>query len=215
MKEKKTAVERTRQLLEDMPARRNAVLGILGFLLQARTPEEVREEVARIQAHDASAYSAGSYSALLEEAGAIERLSADGSAWDSARRQPQVVEEDGQRFFQPGPTLSFVWKATEAGRVVCAENAPALLLARLIGFDEKYLVIYERVLRLCAEDARPIETINACVDHDPLVQDPPLKASYFVDRLERSGALIWDGAWKTTPAGRAWLNEQTNVEKGE
>lgn len=215
MKTGTNAADRTRQLLHDMPGRRKAVLGILGFLSQAHSPEELREEVARIQAHDASSFSAGSYSSLLEEAGAIERLSPDGGTWDVQKRKPRIVEEDGRRFYQPEARLAFVWKATQAGLDVLAENDPAKLLAELVGQDGKYGPIFERILRLCDEDGRPIEALNASVDYDPLVQDPPLKASYFVERLEGAGGLAWDGAWHTTPAGHAWLLGHTGSGKGE
>ena len=34
----------------------------------------------------------------------------------------------------------------------------------------------------------------------------PLMPSVFVDRLERSGVLVWRGKWVTGPEGKAYLD---------
>ena len=215
MKATEDAAERTRQLLEDMPGRRRAVVTLLAYLREAHTPEEVRAEIARIQAHDASAYSAGSYCMLLEEAGAIERLAIDGAILPDARQSPEVVEEDDGRFYKPGPKLAFMWKATQAGAQVLRENEPDVLIGALMETDGKYREIYTCIMRMCMQQGCPISVLNDAVDLDPLVQEPPLKASYFVERLEKAGALAWDGLWTTTDAGIDWLGAGTAVVRGE
>lgn len=215
MKATEDAAERTRQLLEDMPGRRRAVVTLLAYLREAHTPEEVRAEIARIQAHDASAYSAGSYCMLLEEAGAIERLTIDGAMWPDARQSPEVVEEDGGRFYKPGPKLAFMWKATQAGARVLRENEPDVLISALMETDGKYREIYARIMRMCMQQGCPISVLNDAVDLDPLVQEPPLKASHFVERLEKAGALAWDGLWTATDAGIDWLGAGAAGVRGE
>ena len=215
MKATEDAAERTRRLLEDMPGRRRAVVALLAYLCEARTPEEARAEIARIQAHDASAYSAGSYCMLLEEAGSIERLAIDGAIWPDVRQSPEVVEEDGGRFYKPGPKLAFMWKVTQAGAQVLRENEPDVLIGDLMEADGKYRDIYARIMRMCMQQGCPISVLNDAVDLDPLVQEPPLKASHFVERLEKAGALAWDGLWTTTDAGIDWLGAGTAGVWGE
>ncbi len=215
MKATEDAAERTRRLLEDMPGRRRAVVALLAYLCEARTPEEARAEIARIQAHDASAYSAGSYCMLLEEAGSIERLAIDGAIWPDVRQSPEVVEEDGGRFYKPGPKLAFMWKVTQAGAQVLRENEPDVLIGDLMEADGKYRDIYARIMRMCMQQGCPISVLNDAVDLDPLVQEPPLKASHFVERLEKAGALAWDGLWTTTDAGIDWLGAGTAGVRGE
>ena len=215
MKATEDAAERTRRLLEDMPGRRRAVVALLAYLCEARTPEEARAEIARIQAHDASAYSAGSYCMLLEEAGSLERLAIDGAIWPDVRQSPEVVEEDGGRFYKPGPKLAFMWKVTQAGAQVLRENEPDVLIGDLMEADGKYRDIYARIMRMCMQQGCPISVLNDAVDLDPLVQEPPLKASHFVERLEKAGALAWDGLWTTTDAGIDWLGAGTAGVRGE
>ena len=215
MKATEDAAERTRRLLEDMPGRRRAVVALLAYLCEARTPEEARAEIARIQAHDASAYSAGSYCMLLEEAGSIERLAIDGAIWPDVRQSPEVVEEDGGRFYKPGPKLAFMWKVTQAGAQVLRENEPDVLIGDLMEADGKYRDIYARIMRMCMQQGCPISVLNDAVDLDPLVQEPPLKASHFVERLEKAGALAWDGLWTTTDAGIDCLGAGTAGVRGE
>lgn len=214
MKATKDAAELTRQLLEDMPGRRRAVVLLLAYLRDAHTPEAVRAEIARIQAHDASAYSAGSYCMLLEEAGAIERLAIDGAVLSNERQSPEVVEEDGGRFYKPGPKLAFMWKVTQAGAQVLRENDPDVLIDTLMETDGKYRDIYARIMRMCTQQGCPISVLNDAVDLDPLVQEPPLKASHFVERLEKAGVLAWDGLWMTTDAGIDWLGADAAGMRG-
>ena len=59
-----------------------------------------------------------------------------------------------------------------------------------------------------AEGGVQVKAIGDMVDDDPAVQKPRRYAMYFIDKLERAGALDWQGAWVTTDAGRAYLSSQ-------
>ena len=42
---------------------------------------------------------------------------------------------------------------------------------------------------------------------DPVTKSPKRYAMYFVDKLERAGAVDWEGSWVITEAGRDYLAE--------
>ena len=58
-----------------------------------------------------------------------------------------------------------------------------------------------------AEGGATVGQLDDFVLADPITQNPKRYAMYFVDQLERAGAVDWEGSWVITNAGRDYLAE--------
>ncbi|WP_080800097.1 hypothetical protein [Arabiibacter massiliensis] len=100
--------------------------------------------------------------------------------------------------------------ATAAGRAARDLLAPERRVAAIVNRTPSRREAYARVLGFCTEP-RTLDEINSLLADDPALAPSRLSAgqrlhpSYFVDRLEEAGGLVWDGAWVTTAAGKRTL----------
>ncbi len=202
------------KLMDRMSTRRDILLGILDHCREPREVSEVDAYVAELQAHNASVYDGASLGAQLEAAGGLEIVDteAEGDATDAGAQpegsEPQVEVVDGVEYLRPAKHSPTLWRTTEAGLELLAGFDPAAELRDLLEGDEAYLDIYLRVLDLCADEGgTSTAALSSAVDKDPLVQSPRLFAQHFTERLEKAGAVKWDGSWKITEVGRAYLEQ--------
>ena len=204
------------KLMRRMATRRDVLLGILGYCREPREVGDVDAYVSELQAHNASVYDGASLGAQLEAAGGLEAVdtqASDDTGADDGKSQaknvdPQVEVIDGVEYLRPAKHSPTLWRTTEAGLELLASFDPAAELHDLLAGDEAYLDIYLRVLDLCADEGGTTTgALSAAVDKDPLVQSPRLFAQHFTERLEKAGAVKWDGSWKITEVGRAYLEQ--------
>ena len=70
--------------------------------------------------------------------------------------------------------------------------------------------IYRKLLAFC-KTPRTLDEIKSLLDGEPELEASErtawqkLHASYFIDRMDESGGLAWQGGWVTTEAGEAFL----------
>lgn len=101
---------------------------------------------------------------------------------------------------------------TEAGRALAAAYDPASTLAALFGERPRYADVFSAILRAASADAGASrEAIEAIVEAAaPTAADgKKVYPQYFLDALECAGGIAWDGAWRTTDAGRAAIAPQS------
>lgn len=210
--DERPAEERTADLLASMAPRRKVLLSILAHCFEPRPVAQVNALVDELQQNNFSVYSAANLCALLEKAGALERVTADGQPADDVESEPRVVVVDGVEYLEAGDPVEVCWLATDAGRAAVEADKPLERLRDLLDHDAAYLPIYKRILALCAaEGGAKTPDINAAVDNDPLVQKPRFYAPHFVDKLEKCDALAWQKAWVVTEVGRAGLEMLADV----
>lgn len=208
----KPAEERIADLFAAMAPRRKTLLGILAFCEEPMAVEEVNAHIDELQLHNASVYSPASLCELLKDAGALELITADGDIADNLEVEPVVVEEDGVEYLEPGEPLELFWRTTPEGMDAVNQDNPLERTRALLDEDVKYATIYKRILELAdTEGGVTIKAINQVVDDDPLVKKPRLYAPHFVDKLEKSDAIEWNGAWQTTETGREALQLLSDV----
>ena len=204
------------KLMKRMATRRDVLLGILDYCRDPHEVSDVDAYVAELQAHNTSVYDGASLGAQLEAAGGLEVVSAraEGADTDTAGNAqpesdgPQVEVIDGVEYLHPVKRSPTLWHTTEAGLELLASFDPAAELRDLLSGDEAYLDIYLRVLDLCADEGgASTAALSSAVDKDPLVQSPRLFAQHFTERLEKAGTVRWDGSWKITETGRAYLEQ--------
>lgn len=206
------ASRRTTDLLANMRADRHALLAILRACSEPCTAEGVTE-AARAAAPGPSVYAPETLRRLLEEAGALERVDADGAPYQEEQAQARVVEVGGVEYLEPAEPPRPRWLATQAGRDALAADRPLARIEKLFEDQAVYLPIFKRVLTMCAQGG-PTATsaINAAVDPDPLVQNPRRHTPFFTEKLESCDALTWDHGWRTTDEGLEALEMLTDVE---
>ena len=96
------AEERIDDLLKAMAPRRTVLLGILAACAQPQPASAVKAQVDELQANNFSVYSAANLCSLLEKAGALERVTADGDPADDAEIEPETVVVDGIEYLAQG-----------------------------------------------------------------------------------------------------------------
>lgn len=212
-KDDQPASERIEELFKEMAPRRRVLLGILRFLQQPQSADALVGEVDRLQEYDYSVYTSANYAKLLERAGAIEKVNADGTPFSNDEEiQPEIVEVDGVEYLKPADGKPVYWANTAAGQEFLDSDKPLERLYELLADNKKYETIYKRILDACTvEGGLAIAEINKKVDKDPLVQKPRLYAPHFVDRLEKCDALRWEGKWMTTDIGKLGLERLADV----
>lgn len=202
---KKADPEALNKLMGRMQVRRDVLVGILEYCQQPREVSDVDVRVEELQAHNASVYDAASLCAMLEKAGGLECVS-DPDEEVEQPGQPQTETVDGVEYLRPAKQPRLMWRTTETGTEFLGSFEPQADLMRLLADDASYLDIYLRVLDLCADEGgTTTPALSAAIDKDPLVQSPRLFAQHFTERLEKAGAVRWDGRWNITDLGRSYL----------
>ena len=95
------AAKRIQNLFKSMAPRRKTLLGILAFVETPQSTTALEAKVDELQAHNFSVYSSGNLSALLEQAGAITRVTEEGEPYENIQNEPEIVEIDGVEYLQP------------------------------------------------------------------------------------------------------------------
>ncbi|MCD8200294.1 MAG: hypothetical protein LUD25_05035 [Coriobacteriaceae bacterium] len=213
----RTPQERTRDLLESMAPRRKTLLGTLAFCEEPQLVEDVNDHIDELQKGNASVYTPVILCSMLEDAGALERVTADGNPIGEEEVEPKTVVVDGVEYLEANDPADVYWRTTEAGHEVLEEDRPLERMEALLEENAKYATIYERILDLCnTSGGATIKTIDDKVDHDPLVQNPRLFAPHFVDQLESCDALVWnEEAWCITDIGRSALDRLADAAEGK
>lgn len=98
--------------------------------------------------------------------------------------------------------------ATEEGLEAVAAEDPAARFRSFMDANPVYAPVFRTVLEACSDEGGATKKqIDALVDHDPVCREPRRFSGYFVDKLEDADAIVFEGAWRITDAGRAMLEE--------
>lgn len=93
------------------------------------------------------------------------------------------------------------WVTTESGCEAATTEAPETKLQRLLSQSPGHKPIYRQVLEYC-QAPKSRHEIGSLLDINPLLETEHLLPAYFIQQLEKVGALEWiDKAWQTTPVG--------------
>ena len=207
------AKERIESLFKEMAQRRRILLGLMNYVREQRSAESLVDEVERLQRYDASVYTSANFAVMLERAGAIKKLNADGTDFDpDIEQEPDIVEIDGVEYLKPTDGRRIYWILTPEGLEFLDADRPIDRLNALFDRETVYLPIYKRVLLMCCDEGgHTMPEISKRVDKDPLVQDPRYYGNNFINKLEKCDAVVWEDCWKTTSVGREGLERLADV----
>lgn len=214
--DERPAEVRIDELLKKMAPQRKTLLETIAFCKNPQSVASVNVLIDEMQADNFSVFSPATLCDLLEKAGALIKVTADGEPADEREAEPQTVVIDGVEYLEASDPVEVYWLSTEESSAAVEADKPLERLQMLFEEDSTYLPIYKRILTLCAQEGgASTPEINSQVDADPLVQSPRLYAPHFVDKLEKCDALIWKKAWITTEVGQAALESLTHGEEDE
>jgi hypothetical protein len=107
------------------------------------------------------------------------------------------------------------YKTTEIGKEFFEQKNPISRIKELFIEEPTRKESYIELLKMCHEKHRTYSEIATFLkDKGVLFREvngerQAIQASVFVDRLQRAGALIWDGSWNLTKEGEDFLGKLT------
>ena len=202
-----TPVERVERLFDGMPPHRVTLAGILDLCDQPTSYEAIAAFVHKSAGNRPTVFAVDTYTRMLVEAGALEKVTEDGTPYDEVNLEPVEVERDGQRYLEVVEPPAEYWRATDAGLEAAAPYRPQDALKRLFADKACFAPVFEQLLEMCSrEGGTSIGEMRQAVNGNPIVVEKGKSAQFLIDYLERSGALVYDKGWKVTEAGTEALN---------
>ncbi len=202
------AATRIATLFAEMQYRRRVLKGALMYCGTPSTSAEINAFIDEAQRYNRSVYTSANLATLLLGAGALARVDEDGNPYEDGSNEPELVEIEGAKFWRVTEPPAALWVITEAGAAFLAADPSETELRETLASEPQYRDIYTRVLSLCdAEGGAATPVLADAVDNDPALVSPRMYVQYFIDRLEKAGALDWRDAWMTTGFGKELLVE--------
>lgn len=202
------ASERIATLFERMVPHARVLMAVLGLAQEPVSPDAVNTEITELQKHHHSVYAPSTFCDLLDRAGAICQTNDKGVPLKDIEREPNVVTVDGEDFWMVAPPPEVFWTITNEGRAYFDAYQPLEQIRNLLTDEPHYAHLYRHVLHQASADGgATVGQLDSFVLADEASQNPKRYATYFVDKLERAGAVDWQGTWVITAAGRDYLTE--------
>ena len=209
------AIERTRQLFEQLKSQRSILVGMIEAARTPATTDAIEQCVEDLRERRFTMYSTANLCSMLETAGAFERVTQDGEPYGQVKVEPDIVVEDGEEYWVPSTPPKVCWVATPAAFEACDAANFQDKLEALFDEEAELLPIYKRVLAMAsAEGGTTMSDLSAAVDSNPLIAEPrTFFVQHFIECLERCAAVEWNGsAWEATAFGKATLDGLADVE---
>lgn len=141
---------------------------------------------------------------LVRNKALVDRVTVDGEPYRGTLEDVQLdesVSEDAD----VAETLAL----TQDGARLLQDYAPQTTIAKLFESHPHYADVYRAALWACdGEQGCTRSDLEEQIKAMPQLQPDPetgqtrVYPQYFIDALETAGGIEWDGAWRTTPAGR-------------
>lgn len=204
------ARERIARLFDDMPPYKRWLIDIMQACREPQRAEAIEQMVEGLRAKRHCVFNAASFRTMLEEAGALEKLTLDGEPYGEVEPKLEEVEEDGKTYLRPTQPPEAMWRTTPEGLEAIEANDPLDALTQIVTEQGDYVEVFAEILGMCEGDGASINEIKKQVNTNPVLEYPKKTAQFFMDYLDRNSAIEWDGAWKTTEVGRRLLQRLEN-----
>ncbi|MCI8367104.1 MAG: hypothetical protein HFJ66_05830 [Eggerthellaceae bacterium] len=210
--------ERIEKLLQGLPGQRFRVL----HLAQLAREEPLTMEAMVAGLDDAypqraSVFSAAQLVELLEKAGGLEvagRLDEAGNVVPvsepaAAPAPDELTDEELEALLADGDNRlaveeapALVYLATPAGTLVHDQYVNLGNIEALVAKEPRYDEVYRTIFGLVtAEGGATMKELDAAVNGFEVMQEPKRFCGYFLDRLEKAGAVEYRDIWQATPLG--------------
>lgn len=169
-------------------------------------PEEVRCETddapSAAAREDAAREAADSACDVSPAVAAQDAACRADRACESASEQCVAASGEGEAYRMAAPEPVCFYTATPDGLAVLEQRGGVEAVRAMLLEEPRYLPIFKDILvRASAEGGVSMKVLDAAVSTDPLCADPRRFCGYFLGKLERLGAVRFEGTWVSTPLG--------------
>lgn len=194
------------------PLHRELLYKTLAFCEIRRTLREVEEEISTYPEFRHAVQDQYHLARVLEEAGGLKRIELDESGEEVLPERKEGLSEDEVDDL----VCDVCFETTDLGREFVTLHSPKARLEELLGLVPARRSTYVEVLEFC-ETPRSYDDVKALLDGREILHvgsdgtAQPIQPSVFLDKLERAGAVVWEGGWQLTEGGRAYLGELKGI----
>ncbi|WP_225749162.1 hypothetical protein [Paraeggerthella sp. Marseille-Q4926] len=191
------------------PLNREILYKILAHCTEERLLSDLERYVASCPEFRGATQNPHHMALTLKDAYGLELIERDQEGCEITPERKLGLNED--ELDDLVDTQSF--RSTEVGSRFVELHHPQARLIELLDLAPERASTYRELLEFILETPRSypqIETLlqgkpvlEAFIDGERIVMQP----SVFVDELERSGALVWDGTWNLTKEGTEFLRD--------
>lgn len=211
-----TPRERISALFEQMPTLHKMLYDILEMCQDPLSSDELEARVTELKEHHHCVYAPLTFCNLLEQAGALAETNEEGVPLKDVTQEPTIIELDGVQYWTVTPAPPVFWQATDEGKSQLEAYRPLELIQGCYKNEPQYADIFTTVLELCArKGGASMKQIGNVIDDEPAVQNPRRFAMYFIDKLEKAGAVEWKGSWIITKPGSEQLDNLAHEQDEE
>lgn len=144
---------------------------------------------------------------LVRNGALVQHVFVDGAPYDGTLEDLQLDEAVAEDAAAESRIA-----LTDVGRELLDAYAPEATLRALIDGKPHYRAAFTAVLAACnAEEGCSRANLEAVLNAlpelapDPDTQQTRVYPQFFIDALESAGGIAWQGAWRTTDAGKALI----------
>ena len=192
------------------PLNREIMRKALAYCLEERALHDVEQEIQTYPEYPHCTQNPYRLIMTLVFAGGLETIERDekGAVVTEADKEGLTEDEVDDLVAQTS------FRATETGRAYVAETAPEGRIEALYDEERALEELFGEVLSFIGEETRSYPEIEARfkgrADLERIIegQRESMQPSVLVDKLERAGAIVFDGGWRLTEAGRGRLAQE-------
>ena len=211
------ALESLEKTVNRHPLNREILIKTLRYCYEERALRDVEEKIQTYPEFAQCTQNPYRLVRFLVDAGGLDEVerAEDGSVVRPEDKEGLTEDEVDDLVCELG------YVTTEAGRTFAEANLPEARLRALLGFALERRGVYLEVLEFIAQAPRSYAEVKELLAGHPVLEvtidgmRQTMQPSVFVDKLERAGALVWDGGWRLTDGGLRFLEESRAAEEGE
>lgn len=209
--EKLTALEET---VCRHPLNREVLYRMLSYCAEERTLGDLEEAVASWPEFRGATQNQYRLAEHLVRAYGLEKIERDACGAVVEPADKEGLDEDALDDL----VQSTSYRSTEAGRILVERHRPQARLVELLQLAPERADVYVELLEFTRGQPRAYSEIVELLRGRPVLQTVidgvrhTMQPSVFVDKLERSGALVWNEGWCLTEEGDAFLQDLKTSE---
>lgn len=196
------------------PLNREVLYRLLAYCAEERALDDLEREVASWPSFKTATQNQYRLAEHLVRAGGLERIERDGDGALVAPQDKEGLDEDAADDLVA--TVSY--RATETGRRFVELHRPRARLVELLQLAPERADVYVELLEFVRAHPRSYRDVEDLLRGRPVLETvidgerSVMQPSVFVDKLERSGALVWNEGWRLTEEGESFLQDMKASE---
>ena len=205
--EQRTFDEKLAKLEETL--NREALYRLLAYCAEERTLDDVERTMETWPAYKSATQNQYRLAEHLVRAGGLAKLERDANGALIAQEDKAGLDEDAVDDL----VHAVSYRTTDVGARFVEQHRPQARLVELLQLAPERADVYRELLEFTAKKPRTYGDIAELLRDRPVLETViagvrhTMQPSVFVDKLERSGALVWNEGWRLTEEGEAFLQD--------